>query len=59
MKTLELSQLIYKQPKDEPERVTLKCKNWACGKTFTQNEKDKVCVYHPGKFQFGSVNVVY
>ena len=33
------------------------CANWGCGKEFVQvNNTNKSCIYHPGVWQFGSIN---
>lgn len=35
--------------------VEMICTNWGCSKTFQSDRNDKkVCVYHPGRFEFGS-----
>eukprot|EP00831_Metopus_contortus_P060523 TRINITY_DN5242_c0_g2_i1.p1 TRINITY_DN5242_c0_g2~~TRINITY_DN5242_c0_g2_i1.p1 ORF type:complete len:1020 (+),score=217.71 TRINITY_DN5242_c0_g2_i1:183-3242(+) len=38
---------------DEVKRI---CSHWGCGATFINKENGKkVCTYHPGKFEFGSL----
>ena len=33
------------------------CANWGCGKEFVQaHNHNKSCIYHPGVWQFGSIN---
>ena len=33
------------------------CTNWGCGKEFVQaHNHNKSCIYHPGVWQFGSIN---
>ena len=37
----------------------LLCSHYGCGEIFTRDKNDKTsCTYHPGKYEFGSINVI-
>lgn len=50
---------IWKQPPMERSAkhpdTEMKCYNWGCDKDYQSDRNDKkVCVHHPGRFEFGS-----
>jgi hypothetical protein len=55
----EIPDEIMKQPPLERQNrkgdTEMKCTNWGCNKEFMGDRNDKkVCLHHPGRFEFGS-----